>query len=56
MQEDISNNLQRLTPEEKQALVEGISLDAARVLKKLFPNNQFLDILINLKSGGFSNV
>jgi hypothetical protein len=46
--------VQRLTPQERQQLVEGISPQAAAILKKLFPNNAAIDMLLKLKTG-FSN-
>ena len=46
--------LQKLTPQERQLLIEGISPQAAAILKKLFPNNTAIDMLLKLKTG-FSN-
>lgn len=54
MELDLSEALQRLTPEERQQLINGISPEAALVLKKILPNNQLIDTLIRLKTG-FSN-
>jgi hypothetical protein len=38
-----------LTQEEKLILAQGISLEAALILKKVFPNEPVLDTLIMLK-------
>jgi hypothetical protein len=46
--------LQKLTPQERQSLVEGISPQAAIILKKIFPDNAAIDMLIRMKTG-FSN-
>jgi hypothetical protein len=46
--------LQKLTPQERQLLIEGISPQAAIILKKIFPDNAAIDMLTRMKTG-FSN-
>jgi hypothetical protein len=47
-------NLQKLTPQEKLELVNGITAEAALILKKIFPESKAIDMLVKLKTG-FSN-
>lgn len=47
----IEVDLNKLTMQEKIQLVTGISLEAAQVLKKLFPDEPIIDRLIELKTG-----
>jgi hypothetical protein len=47
-------DLQKLTPQEKLDLVNGITAEAALILKKLLPDNPAVDMLVKLKTG-FSN-
>lgn len=45
-------NIDSLTIIEKMQLINGISLEAARVLKKLFPDVPAIDRLIEIKLQG----
>jgi hypothetical protein len=47
----IEVDLNKLTIQEKMQLLSGISLEAAEILKKLFPNEPIIDRLIQLKNG-----
>lgn len=47
----IEVDLTKLTMQEKVQLLTGISLEAAQILKKLFPNEPVIDRLIQLKNG-----
>lgn len=47
----IEVDLDKLTMAEKIQLINGITLEAAQALKKLFPNEPAIDRLIQLKNG-----
>lgn len=47
----IEVDINRLTLVEKMALINGISLEAAVLLQKLFPNEPIINTLVQLKTG-----
>lgn len=47
-------NLKKLTPQETQQLINGISPEAAAILKKIIPDSPLIDMLVQIKAG-FSN-
>jgi hypothetical protein len=48
--EDLQPILDQLTLEEKAKLINGISMEAAHILKKILPNSPVVDMLITTKS------
>ena len=47
----VQANLNTLTSDERLRLIQGISLEAAQILKKVMPDNIFVDMLIQYKIG-----
>jgi hypothetical protein len=49
--EEVNNKLKSLNPIEKMQLISGISVSAAKILYKLFPDVSFVQELYKQKGG-----
>jgi hypothetical protein len=52
--QELERLLIQLTEQERNLLIDGINLTAARIILKLFPDNTYIQDLVNIKSNNFN--
>ncbi len=52
--QELEKRLIQLTEQEKNLLIDGINLTAAKIILKLFPDNIYIQDLVDIKSNNFN--